>query len=967
MRRNVKNDKVLRAITIGLATMIAVTSAPVTAFASENGEGGTTEGETTEGGTTEGETTEGEITEGEQTEPTVAEADIVVCEEAEQIITGETAEGQNEAVEATDPVVEGEVSDPVVPGEVSEPVVTGEVSDPVVTPQEDEATTVTTIYEDIAAVSTAVEAVPDLAAAVVDTSKYTVAVTEDELTEDGVATVATTLDAVDTFVKAADKKIKETEEDLKTVTDYEQKVSETETELKKVENLGSYDTTDATDDADDAIDYADVANTAESEAAATEAKLNAENALKDAQGGLEAVTREYVAAKQAVENTQEKLDDAVEAYNNAVDKLDELNEEMADAKTNATAANERMKALQASVAYQTANIEKLKEEKKDLESARDQYYVVTIQYYTKLLGSGGVVYNEDGTLDVAACAAKAQQLDSSTLQGFSDNWTFQFGRDLFCKLIKYKISLDYGINSEDITIGDNVSKLPENKGCSGSNQDARQSTAFESETTGYDSQGNIVKNIDQVVYDKQRKNSNKETVDPYNVYKLYRVLGNNGDGGRTNRYHVAFTDNDGVEHSEYYNYVFRSTADEKKDFQNGPVFLARIVQEEQEDGTLKWVVKKDESEFNFDNYQKLMKAFEAIDQLEQYQAAVEAANAAADRVEKLNNKIQELKNVTLDRRVIDDLKDKLSKAETDLRNAESKKNALNDKVEEAEKAVAAIDLSRFTPKQDDPDSEGETEGNNQTNPPAAPAADAETTTPAAPAATTAETEEATTPAAPAAESETTTAEASDSTTTATPAAVTDADDTDDGATDTTPTVTFGDAGTTVTIPGLDTSFTLPTSPFSSSGLTAPAADVLGTRTGDTGTTAAGTTGATAGTTGAATGTTGAATGAAGAATGATGAAADADGGAGDEIGGGEAEGPAGEAVRPGAVANRLQANNNPEVVRLEDEALPLAAIPFEEGIEMNWWWLLGIFLLGGTGRKLYEDHKERKAAKKLNK
>ncbi|MCR5287033.1 MAG: hypothetical protein K6D93_03695 [Saccharofermentans sp.] len=35
MRRNIKNDKVLRAISIGLATMIAVTSAPVTVFADE--------------------------------------------------------------------------------------------------------------------------------------------------------------------------------------------------------------------------------------------------------------------------------------------------------------------------------------------------------------------------------------------------------------------------------------------------------------------------------------------------------------------------------------------------------------------------------------------------------------------------------------------------------------------------------------------------------------------------------------------------------------------------------------------------------------------------------------------------------------------------------------------------------------------------------------------------------------------
>ena len=35
MRKNVRNDKVVRAITIGLATMIAATSMPVTAFAND--------------------------------------------------------------------------------------------------------------------------------------------------------------------------------------------------------------------------------------------------------------------------------------------------------------------------------------------------------------------------------------------------------------------------------------------------------------------------------------------------------------------------------------------------------------------------------------------------------------------------------------------------------------------------------------------------------------------------------------------------------------------------------------------------------------------------------------------------------------------------------------------------------------------------------------------------------------------
>ncbi len=48
MRREVKNDKVLKAITIGLAAMIAVTSAPVTVLAEDDTTGGGTNGTTGE-------------------------------------------------------------------------------------------------------------------------------------------------------------------------------------------------------------------------------------------------------------------------------------------------------------------------------------------------------------------------------------------------------------------------------------------------------------------------------------------------------------------------------------------------------------------------------------------------------------------------------------------------------------------------------------------------------------------------------------------------------------------------------------------------------------------------------------------------------------------------------------------------------------------------------------------------------
>lgn len=64
MRKNTRNDKVLRAITIGLAAMIAATSTPITALAEENAENTGYDSEGAEGGNAEGANAEGGNAEG---------------------------------------------------------------------------------------------------------------------------------------------------------------------------------------------------------------------------------------------------------------------------------------------------------------------------------------------------------------------------------------------------------------------------------------------------------------------------------------------------------------------------------------------------------------------------------------------------------------------------------------------------------------------------------------------------------------------------------------------------------------------------------------------------------------------------------------------------------------------------------------------------------------------------------------
>ncbi len=47
------------------------------------------------------------------------------------------------------------------------------------------------------------------------------------------------------------------------------------------------------------------------------------------------------------------------------------------------------------------------------------------------------------------------------------------------------------------------------------------------------------------------------------------------------------------------------------------------------------------------------------------------------------------------------------------------------------------------------------------------------------------------------------------------------------------------------------------------------------------------------------------------------------------------------------------------LIKLEDPVVPLAESPFEDSTRLNWGWLLIIFLLGATGKKLYDEYKKK--------
>ncbi|MCR5687338.1 MAG: hypothetical protein K6G58_04890, partial [Lachnospiraceae bacterium] len=89
---------------------------------------------------------------------------------------------------------------------------------------------------------------------------------------------------------------------------------------------------------------------------------------------------------------------------------------------------------------------------------------------------------------------------------------------------------------------------------------------------------------------------------------------------------------------------------------------------------------------------------------------------------------------------------------------------------------------------------------------------------------------------------------------------------------------------------------------------------------------------------------------------------------GSGVAGARVEESAAETVRPIASLNPVftkedlkKADGN--LVKLEDNEVPLAAMPVEDGIDMSWWWILIIALLGATGKKMYDEHQKKAAAK----
>ncbi|MBO4902379.1 MAG: hypothetical protein J5518_06265 [Lachnospiraceae bacterium] len=197
---------------------------------------------------------------------------------------------------------------------------------------------------------------------------------------------------------------------------------------------------------------------------------------------------------------------------------------------------------------------------------------------------------------------------------------------------------------------------------------------------------------------KGRVDDDGNTIMANEAYSLYMEKSTLEDNGRTNRFKLTYTDKDGNEHTTYYNYIFKSSAAPYKDtldMETGPIYLAEVKQDENGN----WYTDKVLGEDNFSDYGNLLKAIDSVKKVNELTAEYESAKLevqkAVDKVDSLTEEIEALQAVKADSTKLDELRQKLDQANEELNEATKKKVTLQDEVDRAQEAFDSIDLSRF--------------------------------------------------------------------------------------------------------------------------------------------------------------------------------------------------------------------------------------------------------------------------------
>lgn len=589
-RKNIKNDKVLRAITIGLATMIAATSAPLNVYAEEAATADGAGGENAGGGS--GDTTSQQPASSVETEPEESVPEAVVTEEEVKVDVVEV-ESVTDAIDQAADVYE----------------------------QHAESVDNKALKADDAAIKAEVDKANDILknSESLNNADLNNALVQTAVAEANIEEVKKAL--VGVYLEHSDK-----DDAGKDRLQYDVPRDENGDLLIDEDNCPEVGKGSAVDqisgqysedsDPDDGVN------------------LKTRSTQGTYQDGMKQITE---AIKQREKGNSDKEKEALEKageYLAACETmLDDTSKALADATAQYKAAKEAADAAQASydkvqglietaisdTNAAEAQLNAAKDRAEKLTSIADQYYGLMIKYFATSVGTAK--YDENGKLDVEASAEAAASVtgkDKQIVEGDGlGNDTYAIGRELLEQLIMYKLESE---GAQEITFG----------------------------ATGVDGDGKTDKiksgEEKKVSIEKDSNGNDKVALTDAGSHTQYRE---DGDNGRKNHFKVTYTDKEGNAQTKYYNLVYKGTKYEGSDVDltKGVCYVAEVVYDKE---AKKWNYAPYSEESDFLSDYNLTKGYrDAAAAVEKSKAEVvrlrNELSALSDKVATNSSVIDELK------------------------------------------------------------------------------------------------------------------------------------------------------------------------------------------------------------------------------------------------------------------------------------------------------------------------------------
>ncbi len=316
-----------------------------------------------------------------------------------------------------------------------------------------------------------------------------------------------------------------------------------------------------------------------------------------------------------------------------------------------------------------AQLNAAKDRAEKLTAIADQYYGLMIEYFSKSVGTAR--YDENGKLDVEASAEAVASVTGKDKQivegdGMQGN-TYEIGRELLEQLIMYKLESE---GAKEITFG-----------ATGVDGDGKPDT---------DNTKTVVEN--KVSIKKDAKGKDIVTLTDAGSHTQYRE---GGDNGRKNHYKVTYTDASGQPQTKYYNIVYKGTKYEGSnvDLTKGICYVAEVVYDKE---AKKWNYAPYSEKSDFLSDYNLTKGYR--------DAAAEVEKAKAEVV-RLRNELTALSDkVSTNSKVIKELEGELKEAQTAYDNSAK---SLKDFQDLYRYMTEGVQPSELVEEDIDPEVEGE--------------------------------------------------------------------------------------------------------------------------------------------------------------------------------------------------------------------------------------------------------------------